>query len=236
MNDIFVELEKRAYQVRRQFSVDADDIFDFSNLLSVYPKITLVKAPFTDDVDGLIFKFDTEKSIIAINCNKTLGDFNFALGHELYHHLFSEKGSAICSFKDFTSKKNKSEESLANFFSMFLLLSFPALEKFINTNCEGIINEQTIVKICNYFRISPRPVIVRLLLLDYISDEQFEYYRNYNFCKLLPLFIDNSAFNIVGGNYSVEGNYIEQASRLFQKGKVTKERFEDLLRFTRLEK
>lgn len=227
-----IALEKSALGIRRKFHINAEERFDFSNIKEVLPQITLVNCPFTNEVDGLTFKLNTDKSIIAINSNKTVGDYNFALAHELYHHYYSEQGALISRAINFNADLNKSEENKANFFAMFLLLPLAAVEKFVSESCEGIINEKTIVRMCDYFRVSIRPVLVRLYLSCYIDKDEFDRLKVLHYDNFIDRSNPNSAFFMCDGKYKVDGYYHEIANKLFAEDKITESKLKEILRVT----
>lgn len=226
-------LERCAYSIRRKFNIGADERFNFSSFREVLPQITLVKCPFTKDVDGLTFKLNTDKSIIAINSCKTVGDYNFALAHELYHHFYSESGAMISKATDFNIKSSRDEEFKANCFAMFLLLPLPAVDKFIFENCEGVVDKKTIIKLCDYFKTSILSVLNRLFLSYYITEEEYLEFRAESYENLIDRNNPYSAFSICDGKYVVEGYYKEEAQRLHNLGKITDSKLNEILAVAR---
>ena len=227
IDGILKVIERKAILIRSSLQIDADDCFDCENITSLIPTLTIIHTKF-NDIDGLIYKLNTSTSIIAINSNRTKGQMNSILGHELYHYYFSSSGTCICKTDEFI-KKNNDEEFFADCFSGMILASQEAISKFLKVNCDGLINKKTIVMMEYYFKMSRMSLLHRLAYLNYITNDQINSFIDIDDNIITEAGLPIDFFNKTLSNTATYGYYHKALHSLFEQGKIGESRYEILL-------
>lgn len=233
IDDLLKIIERKAISIRSSLKIDGDDCFDCENITALIPTLTIVHANFKD-IDGLIYKLNTTASIIAINNNKTKGQMNSILGHELYHYYFSSSGTCICRTDEFV-KRDDNEEYFADCFSGMILASQEAISKFLDTNCDGLISKKTIAMMEYYFKMSRLSLLKRLAYLNYISDEQITDFVNIDDSIIVEAGLPIDFFKKNVCNVATYGYYQKALHTLLEQGKIGDSRYETLLKDANLE-
>lgn len=220
-------IQRRANDVRKKLGVDDNSPIDLISLISTNLDITLIFYPFNDEISGICIK---AANLIAINSNSTLGRQNFSIAHELYHFFYDGEKTEI-SYKN-TSPNTKIERE-ANLFASYLLMPDVSFSRFYNkltNNSTKEIDLQDILEIEQYYKVSRNAVLIRLILDEYITEEESEQYKRdivknakkygYDVTLYLPSLID------IPKTY---GSYLKKALELKELGLISDGKYEEYL-------
>lgn len=216
-------MEQIALKLRRQWGIDNYAPIDiFSLVLEKIDNLTLLWLEMDKDVSGCCTKTEDD-TVILINSSHSKGRQNFTLAHELYHLKFDESPlSPICM----VNSKNPIERK-ANQFASYFLMPKCALEDYCFRHDIDNWTLREMVGCEQFFQISHKALLIRLLDEKYIDDEKYDYYST------LQLSIRNFAANLgfdttlympspdSKKNY-VLGNLIPLAEELFKEDKISK--------------
>ncbi|MCR4427194.1 MAG: ImmA/IrrE family metallo-endopeptidase [Firmicutes bacterium] len=169
---------KLAAQVRREWGVGETQSIDILRILWTWERISVVRTPFgrSSKVSGL-FARKNRSVIIVLNSNRTLGHQRFIAAHELYHVKFGEGMTGrVCSAAQFPERQP--DELSADRFAAHLLVPRSGVEAILAMHgSETAPSWPTILKLEQYFKVSHRAMLWRLLDLGYFRNrEQMEEY------------------------------------------------------------
>lgn len=220
----YIDISNKAMDLRRKMGEDGFSPIDIFSLVRRAGNITLIMYPMGQNISGYCKKC-TYTNIIVINSSMTVGRQRFSLAHELYHIYYdTEMTSFVCS-----NFNNKSiNEQNADLFASYLLMPQNALSQFKVTKPISI---RDIVEIEQFYHISRKAVLYRLLNEGVIDKDELEKYsRNVRkSAKLLGY--NDSLYNSSPENekYYVYGKYITDAKRLFDDGMISNGKYEEYL-------
>ena len=226
-----LDISNKAYECRKKLNLDSDSPIDiFSVVEEELSNLTLILYPFGDNISGMFMSSDGVKCI-AINSNMPYGRQRFTLCHELYHYYFDDKPSLIqlCSMK--LDPKDENERK-ADTFASFLLAPYHSLTKKFNDLCECKPTLENIIRLEQFFGISHFALLWRLKIDNLITQKQFEEFdissisleaQKLGFSKQLYFPLEEK------GIKKTFGAYIRNANTVFEKGLISKGKFEELL-------
>jgi Zn-dependent peptidase ImmA (M78 family) len=147
------------------------DIFDILSEAAF-----LVRKPLdTDELSGFTTYFE-EQFIVFLNSNFTLGHERFTGAHELYHLIYNAdilKREKIL----LDDEKHKLEDLKANVFVAEFLMPEDYVKevfyKIVNTDKESILSRH-VIRMHNYFKVSYKAMLKRLIQLDLCSRDRYE--------------------------------------------------------------
>lgn len=219
------EIALVANEFRKQFNIDEYSPINLLDLVANIDDLTLVEMPLSSNVSGMYVEATKNSSIIVINSFLTKGRKQFSIGHELYHYYCKKQGASI-SFKDIES--NIDEEREADLFASYLIISHNAL----NALWKEYSNDSTILKLLrieHYYNISRIALLIRLKNDKLITQREFDKYKH-NVTKTAKEYGYATDIYIPGdGSYHTYGKYINMCNDLLKSGKVSNDRFNELL-------
>ena len=155
----------------------------------------------------------------------TEGRQRFSLAHELYHLYFDDSMSSyICS-----NFNNKAEnEQRADLFASYFLMPQTALSQM---HLSEPVTVEDIVKLEQFYRLSRKAILYRLLNENVINKNELEAYSKGVKYSAKVLGYDDSLYNPSpeSRRYHVYGNYIVEAKELLQNGIISNGKYEELL-------
>ena len=221
-------LQRRATEIREKFNVDDNAPIDIISLVSAQPDITLVFYPFKEEISGLCIR---AANLIAINSNSTLGRQAFSIAHELYHYYFDGEKVTISYTDDYSNLKIEKE---ANQFASYLLMpdsTFTRLYNKMTGNGSKLVDLKTILEIEQYFKVSRKAVLFRLINDGYISKEEIEQYTTDIIKNAKSYGYDISLYSPSKSNESRKtyGAYLKLALQLKDSGLISDGKYEEYL-------
>lgn len=168
------QLNVMAIKLREKWGLNPNGSIDIiSVVLSKLPNITILYIPFSKNTSGMCIK-DENIEIIGINSTMTKGRQRFTLAHELYHLLIEENTGKpiICN----NPLRNDSEKE-ADKFASYLLMSEEGLNQYCDMNNIDELNLDNIISVEQYFQISHRALLIRLLNNKLISKKKHDEYK-----------------------------------------------------------
>ena len=223
-NHDFFEISNKALKLRQEFGEDAFSPIDIFALIKNAGNITLIMHPLGEHVSGYCRKYE-HTNIVVVNSSMTAGRQRFSLAHELYHIYFDETTTSfICS--NFNNKAVN--EQKADLFASFFLMPQTALSKFGLTKPVSI---NDIVKIEQFYRISRKAALYRLLNEGLIDENDLEKYSHDVKLSAKKLGYDDSLYipSPEKEKYFVYGNYIVTATWLLDNDKISAGKYEEYL-------
>lgn len=218
------DIANKALELRRKLGEDSFSPIDIFSLAQQIPNITLIMYPLGEHISGYCRKCKYT-NIIVINSAMTVGRQRFSLAHELYHIYFdTTMESFICS--NFNNKKIN--EQKADLFASFFLMPQNAIEAF---KISKPVSIDDIVKLEQYYKISRKALLYRLLSEGLINNEELdEFSKNVKLSAKLRGYND-SLYNPSPENekYYVYGKYIVDAESLLEEDKISQGKYEEYL-------
>lgn len=220
----YLEVCEKSNELRRKWNLSENEPIDiFSVVQNKLPNVTIIFLNINGSISGSSYNTKNQ-NIIFINAEHPLGRQRFTLAHELYHLLYEDK-FINC---DMTSADEV--EEIANQFASCLLMSNGAL---LNYERENNIEEWTldvIIETEQYFQISHKAMLKRLLSLDKITEREYD--------KYLPGIIKNAQklgfstklyVSYTGGNNYIMGNYIKLINKAYDDLVISEGKYNELL-------
>ena len=167
-----LQIKDLAEETRIKFARKGlSDIFDILSEAAF-----LVRKPLdTDELSGFSTYFE-EQFIVYLNSNFTLGHERYTGAHELYHLIYNadilKKEKILLD-----DEKHKAEDMKANVFASEFLMPEDYVKevfyKIVNVD-KGSILPRHIVRMHNYFKVSYKAMLKRLIQLDLCSINKYE--------------------------------------------------------------
>ena len=171
-----VEIEKKAFAFRQQNGLSSAEPIRLKSLLLKNNVLTLFK-PLSESFSGMAIKLGEQNRFMLVNCEQSLGKQHFTIGHELYHLFVQENFTAQkCSVGAFDGAKDP-EEYRADLFAAFLLLPEEGIKQMIpdeELKRGATISLQTILKIEQFYSVSRRALLYRMLNLEFIPQATYD--------------------------------------------------------------
>lgn len=219
-----IDISNKALELRRDLGEDSFSPIDIFSLVQQIENITLIMYPLGNNISGYCRKYP-KTNIIVINSSMTIGRQRFSLAHELYHIYYDpQMTSFIC-----TNFNNKAEnEQKADLFASYLLMPQTALTRFVVNSPVSI---KDIVRIEQFYRISRKAVLYRLLRDNKITQEELENYSSNVRLSAKKLGYNDTLYMPSPENeqYYVYGKYITQAEELYNKDMISAGKYEEYL-------
>ncbi|MEJ0057615.1 MAG: ImmA/IrrE family metallo-endopeptidase [Bacteroidota bacterium] len=166
-----IEIEKKAIFFRQKTGLSSTEPIRLKSLLLKLNVLTLFK-PLSGNFSGMAVKVGDRNRFMMVNCDQSIGKQHFTIGHELYHLFIQENFKSQQCYTGVFDKKDI-EEYKADLFSAFLLLPEEGIKQMIPDG-ESKLSLQTILKIEQYYAVSRRALLYRLLNLDFINDAEVD--------------------------------------------------------------
>ena len=168
------QLNTEAIQLREKWGLNPKGSIDITSVvLSKLPNLTLLYIPFSKNTSGMCIN-DGNIKIIGINSTMTKGRQRFTLAHELYH-LLIEKNTGkpiICN-----NPLRDDSEREADKFASYVLMTEESLIQYCDMNSIDEWNLSNIISVEQYFQISHRALLTRLLNNRLISKNEYDKYK-----------------------------------------------------------
>ncbi len=227
------KLVSRAARTRKEFGEDSISPVDIFALIMGINGLSIFFYPLGDRISGMCIKAD-KIGVIAINSEMSKGRQRFTLAHELYHYKYGNDNTAtICPAKFSTSNNNEIEQE-ADRFASYLLLPPGAYEDRIEAirkqNRE--ITQSDLIQLEQQYGLSHQALLWRLTNDGVISPTENLALKDGIISTAKQLGYDTSLYKKVGpekAEKKVYGHYIKTAEMLFEKGKISSGKYDELL-------
>ena len=218
------DLANKALELRRELGEDSFSPIDIFSLIQRLDNITLIMYPLGNNISGYCRKYE-HTNIIVINSSMTYGRQRYSLAHELYHIYFDDNMSSfVCS--NFNNK-TISEQNADMFASYFLMPQ----NAFVQFKITKPVSVDDVVKLEQYYKISRKALLYRLLSDNYINNTEFE-----NFSNNVKLSAKRAGYSDTLYNpspesekYFVYGKYVKEAEKLLNLNKISTGKYEEYL-------
>lgn len=175
MEDVKMDLNTKACIIRKKLGEDCDSPIDIFNLVQKIEDLTLVFNPLGKKISGVCFKGQKSK-LIAINSEMSIGRQRFSLAHELYHLYFDESttksvSSIIIGSGDEVEKK---ADQFASYFLIPQTSLYDTIEDIKKKKNKKDLSKEDVIKIGQYYGVSHKAMLYRLLNDNYIQKEQYK--------------------------------------------------------------
>ncbi|WP_366749962.1 ImmA/IrrE family metallo-endopeptidase [Tepidanaerobacter sp. EBM-38] len=167
-----LQIKDLAEEVRIKFARKGlSDIFDILSEAAF-----LIRKPLeTDELSGFTTYFE-EQFIVYLNSNFTLGHERYTGAHELYHLIYNanilKKEKILLD-----DQKHKEEDAKADVFASEFLMPEDYVKevfyKIVNVDKDSILPRH-IIRMHNYFKVSYKAMLKRLIQLDLCSINKYE--------------------------------------------------------------
>lgn len=232
---IRLEIKTLAEGVRYKYSKKGlSDIFD---ILS--ENAFLIRMPLkTKEVSGFSTYFQDE-FVVFLNSSFTLGHERFSGAHELYHIIYNQE--ILKKEKLLLGDAKTSEDDKANIFAAEFLMPEDYVKeifyKIINVPPDSII-EKHIIKMNNYFKVSYKAMLKRLVQLKLCQISKYE--NLLEICSLenkdrLQLLTENEGYDISliipSNKQFISNEYIEYIKTNYENKKISYNNMKNCLNF-----
>jgi len=165
------DVELAANKLREFWDLGSTPIPNIIEMLEL-KGVRILLIDNVDQFDGLAVITETGIPVVAVNIkNKPIERIRFTIIHELAHLLLS--------FKEEIKNDKKMVEKLCHYFSSCFLIPGPMLIKMIGGNHRNYIAIKELIAIKEYFGISIRAIVHRLLESDVISQNYYQRWMIY---------------------------------------------------------
>jgi len=226
--EYYHKTKQLAENLRRKWGIDNYSPIDvFSLVLEKMPNLTLILLPLNEKISGCCSKIDDDQ-VILLNSEHSKGRQNFTLAHEIYHLKYEDNEEwIICG-----GNSDNSSEKEANSFASSLLMPDNALHDYMYKNNIEKWNLKDIIHCEQFFQISHTAMLYRLRFIEnLISYDDFLSYKKNVKQKAKKLGFSSELYDpsIESKKYFSLGNYIRLTEEVFEKGKISIGKKEELL-------
>lgn len=219
-----IDISNKALELRRQMGEDSFSPVDVFAMVQRMDDITLIMYPLSEHISGYCRKYDYT-NVIVINSDMSVGRQRFSLAHELYHIIYDKTMSSfVCT--NFNSKAVNEQE--ADLFASYFLMPQTALSQF---KISKPVSVEKIVRIEQFYHISRKAVLFRLLNEGFISKQELdEFSQNVRYSAKVLGYSDSLYLpSPQQDKYYVLGKYINDAKKLYTEGKISEGKYEEYL-------
>lgn len=223
---IEIEIERKAIAFRQTNGLSGTEPIRLKSLLLKLNVLTLFK-PLGELFSGMAVKVGDKDRFMMVNCDQSLGRQHFTIGHELYH-LFIQANfkSQQCVTGTFDSKKDI-EEYKADLFSSYLLMPADGIKQMVPDG-DSKISLQTILRIEQFYSVSRRALLYRLMNLDFIDQSDYNSYAEH-----VKRGAAQNGYPVdiyeTGNRDEIIGDYGVIARTLLEDGKISESHYFELM-------
>jgi len=223
----------RAIDTRNELGINLSEPID-SDILKVLRKkenISIIVTELKGNISGYFLRKE-DICLIVINSSRSLGHQRFTAAHEYYHFKYDkEMKGKICPIKINKFNDGYENETEANYFASYFLMPDESLRYYIDRRTKGNkLNIRDLIYLENYFMVSHALMLVRLKLINIISEKEVELMKNGIIDKASKLGYDTALYkNTKEKGTVIYSDYAELAEELLEKGSISYGKYEELL-------
>ena len=223
MSDLDAEL--LAVRFRNKLNLPQDVPFPVQEVLRQQNIIT-VFSPLSETSFGFSVKVDERLRFMMVNCDSTVGRQHFTIAHELVHLFFDENPHPhMCD-----GEKSPIEQS-ADLFATHLLLPRTGILSMLPKDylSSKRIDEVTIIKMEQCFKVSHQAMIYRLKRLGLIDEPELSMFLQIPFREIASRRGFDTSIYDKGNEGLVIGDYSSLATDLFEKGRISEGHYNEIV-------
>jgi Zn-dependent peptidase ImmA (M78 family) len=185
----------RAIDTRNELGINLSEPIDVDILkvLRKKEKISIIVTELKGNISGFFLRKE-DICLIVINSSRSLGHQRFTAAHEYYHFKY-DKGmnGKICTINKYNDDYENEME--ANYFASYFLMPDESLKYYVDKRIKGNkLNIRDLIYLENYFMVSHALMLVRLKLINIISDKEIELMKNGIIYKAAQLGYDTALY------------------------------------------
>lgn len=224
------EIDNYASTFRKENGFGETDPIRLESLLIKKNIITQFK-PLSGSLAGMAIKAHKDMMFMLVNSDHSLGKQHFTIGHELYHLFVQKNFDAQKCITGLFEKHTDPEEKKADMFSASLLLPelgvFELIPQKERQKRNGI-SAETIFKIQQYYSVSIKAVIYRLIDFKLIDASYYNKFEGKIKSTARLLGYDVKLYE-PGHEGKTIGDYSSLANRLYQNQLISESYYFELL-------
>lgn len=224
------EIDNYASTFRKNHGFGETDPIRLESLLIKKNIITQFK-PLSGGLAGMAIKATNNLRFMLVNSNHSLGKQHFTIGHELYHLFIQENFESQTCITGLFDKQMDIEEKKADMFSASLLLPELGVFELIPSEertKKNLLSSETIFKIQQYYSVSIRAVIYRLIDFKLIDKSYYDRYQGRVKSTARAMGYDVKLYE-PGHEGKTIGDYSTLASKLHDNQKISESYYFELL-------
>lgn len=224
------DIAYKAERFRENYGLGKLAPIDFDRFLLKTNVITVFK-PLSDDFSGMSILYQDTQRFMLINSNQILSRQRFTIAHELYHLFIQEEFHSHTCTPGKSDYVSHPEEYKADVFASNLLLPENGILEIIpeqEKHKKNKITRESIFKIHQYFGVSVKAVIMRLLELNLVDNTYFDLYSSELKTTAIKLGYNTKLYESTGESYAI-GDYASLAGRLYESGKISESYYLELM-------
>ena len=221
----------RAIDTRNELGINLSEPIDVDifKVLRKKEKISIIVTELKGNISGFFLR-KKDICLIIINSYRSFGHQRFTAAHEYYHFKY-DKGmnGKICPINKYNDDYENEME--ANYFASHFLMPDESLKYHVAKRIKGNkLNIRDLIYLENYFMVSHTLMLVRLKIINIISEKEIELMKHgiiYRANKLgynTELYKDTKEKGTV-----IYSDYAELAEELLEKGSISYGKYEELL-------
>jgi len=221
----------RAIETRIELGINSYEPIDVDILkvLRKKEKISVIVTELKGSISGFFLRKE-DICLIVINSSRSFGHQRFTAAHE-YYHLKYDKGmnGKICTINEYNDDYENEVE--ANYFASYFLMPDESLKYYVDKRTKGNkLNIRDLIYLENYFMVSHALMLVRLKLINIISEKEIELMKNGIIRKANKLGYDTALYKDTKEKGTlIYSDYAELAEELLEKGSISYGKYEELL-------
>jgi len=231
-NNLFqLELENEAARFRKQHGFGDAEPVHLESFLIKNNVLTLYR-PLSRTMAGMAIKSGDCDRFMMINSNHSVGKQNFTIAHELYHLFLQENFNSKRCITGLFDKQKDLDEKKADYFAANLLLPRLGVYELIpqsEKSSIGKVSKETTFKIQQYYGVSIKAVIFRLIDLGFADKNYYDVYQDMGKLQTARLLGYDAGLYQKGNENKVVSDYGTMASKLFQSRKISESYYFELL-------
>lgn len=223
----------RALETRNELGINSNESIDVDILkvLRKKEKISIIVTELKGNISGFFLRKE-DICLIVINSSRSFGHQRFTAAHEYYHFKY-DKGmnGKICPININNYNDDYENEVEANYFASYFLMPDESLKYYVDKRTKGNkLNIRDLIYLENYFMVSHALMLVRLKLINIISEKEIELMKNGIIYKASKLGYDTALYKNTKEKGTVKySDYAELAEELLEKGSISYGKYEELL-------
>ena len=226
-----MELSNMASILRKKLGEDESSPIDVFQLVQKIENLTLIFFPMGKNISGVCYK-GNKSNVIAINSGMSIGRQRFSLAHELYHLFFDKEQLSSVSYIQIgkgDEKEKKADQFAAYFVPQSSLYSL--VEEIKRNNNRKVLNKEDVIRIEQYYGVSHKAMIYRLLEEGYIGYNDTKKMESGVVETAARLGYDTTLYYPTSEtkNKLVLGHYIALSEYLLEKEFISQGKYEELL-------
>lgn len=226
----FKEADDLALNFRTEYGIGNSQPIHTKTILRKLNILTVYR-PLSENLHGLSLKSKEGKCFMLINSNQSRGHQHFTIAHELYHLYYDTSLIPHIDENNEGVGRPISEQN-ADAFASALLLPSNAVKQLIPEKELQYkkVSIATILKIEQFFTVSRKALLNRLLKLRFITQEQYNSYREIPVKWSARAYGYDLSLYESGNENLIIGDFGEKARLLFENEKISEGHYNELMR------